>query len=89
MVGEVESVAPMAQAVRNGLGATVLPLSVTRRMMNVGTLEVRRIEPAVEVQVSLGTPANQPLSQPAEAVREVLRAVVAGYIRSAESKGAS
>ena len=87
VVGEVESVALMAQAVRNGLGATVLPLSVARRMMNVGTLEVRRIEPAIEVQVSLGTPAHQPLSRPAEAVREVLRGVVAGYISSSAAKG--
>ena len=37
---------------------------------------------SIEVQVSLGTPANQPLSGPAEAVREVLRSVVANYIRT-------
>ena len=82
VVGEVESVALMAQAVRNGLGATVLPFSVARRIMNIGTLEVRRTEPAIEVQVSLGTPANQPFSRPAQAVREVVRTVVADYIRS-------
>ena len=82
VVGEVESVTLMAQAVRNGLGATVLPFSVTRRIMNVENLELRRIEPTIEVQVSLGTPANQPLSGPAEAVREVLRSVVANYIRT-------
>ncbi|GCE38960.1 transcriptional regulator, LysR family [Rhodococcus koreensis] len=82
VVGEVESVTLMAQAVRNGLGATVLPFSVARRIMNVENLELRRIEPSIEVQVSLGTPANQPLSGPAEAVREVLRSVVANYIRT-------
>ena len=82
VVGEVESVTLMAQAVRNGLGATVLPLSVARRIMNVENLELRRIEPTIEVQVSLGTPSNQPLSKPAEAVREVLRTVVADYIKS-------
>ena len=73
VVGEVESVTLMAQVVRNGLGASVLPLSVARRIMNVEKLELRRIEPTIEVQVSLGTPSNQPLSKPAEAVREVLR----------------
>ncbi|SNT09572.1 nitrogen assimilation transcriptional regulator NAC [Rhodococcoides kyotonense] len=80
VVAEVESVTLMAQAVRSGLGATVLPLSVARRMMNVQGLELRRIEPVIEVQVSLGTPANQPLSKPAEAVREVLRTVLADYV---------
>ncbi|MDI9897139.1 nitrogen assimilation transcriptional regulator NAC [Rhodococcus sp. IEGM 1381] len=87
IVGEVESVTLMAQAVRSGLGATILPLSVARRMMNVQGLELRRIEPSIEVQVSLGTPANQPLSKPAEAVREVLRTVLADYV-SANSKPA-
>lgn len=82
IVAEVESVTLMAQAVRSGLGATVLPLSVARRMMNVQGLELRRIEPSIEVQVSLGTPANQPLSKPAEAVREVLRTVLADYVTS-------
>ncbi|WP_170944619.1 MULTISPECIES: nitrogen assimilation transcriptional regulator NAC [Rhodococcus] len=80
IVGEVESVTLMAQAVRSGLGATILPLSVARRMMNVQGLELRRIEPSIQVQVSLGTPANQPLSKPAEAVREVLRTVLADYV---------
>nr|WP_296765938.1 nitrogen assimilation transcriptional regulator NAC [Rhodococcus sp. (in: high G+C Gram-positive bacteria)] len=80
IVAEVESVTLMAQAVRSGLGATVLPLSVARRMMNVQGLELRRIEPTIEVQVSLGTPAHQPLSRPAEAVREVLRTVLADYV---------
>jgi LysR family nitrogen assimilation transcriptional regulator len=88
VVGEVESVTLMAQAVRNGLGATVLLLSVAQRIMNDVNLEVRRIAPTLEIQVSLGTPANQPLSKPAEAVREVLRTVVAGYISKSAGGGA-
>ena len=88
VVGEVESVTLMAQAVRNGLGATVLPLSVARRIMNVANLELRRIDPPIAVQVSLGTPSNQPLSKPAEAVREVLRSVVADYIRATTARDA-
>jgi LysR family nitrogen assimilation transcriptional regulator len=88
VVAEVESVTLMAQAVQNGLGATVLPLSVARRMMSVANLELRRIAPAIEIQVSLGTPANQPLSAPGEAVREVLRTVVADYITKSAQRGA-
>lgn len=87
VVGEVESVTLMAQAVRKGLGATVLPLSVARRIMTVDNLELRRIEPAITVQVSLGTPTNQPLSKPAESVRELLRTVVANYIRNSTGRG--
>nr|WP_280397397.1 nitrogen assimilation transcriptional regulator NAC [Nocardia carnea] len=88
VVGEVESVTLMAQSVRNGLGSTVLPLSVARRIMTVDNLELRRIEPAITVQVSLGVPANQPLSKPAEAVREILRAVVADYIANSSARRA-
>ena len=83
IVAEVESVTLMAQAVRSGLGATVIPLSVARRMMNVQGLELRRIEPSIEVRVSLGVPASHSLSAPAEAVREVLRTVLADYAGSA------
>ena len=88
VVAEVESVTLMAQAVQNGLGATVLPLTVARRIMSVANLELRRITPAIEIQVSLGTPANQPLSAPAEAVREVLRTVVADYIAKSAQRDA-
>ena len=60
VVAEVESVMTLSEAVRTGLGATVLPWSVARRVMDVEALELRRIEPGIEVHVSLGTPANQP-----------------------------
>jgi len=83
VVGEVESVALMARAVRAGLGATVLPLSVAQRMLGAQDLQVRFPDPALVVQVSLGTPAGQPLSRPAEAVRTLLRGVVFAYAASA------
>jgi LysR family nitrogen assimilation transcriptional regulator len=44
--------------------------------------------PAIEIQVSLGTPANQPLSAPAEAAREVLRIVVADNITKSAQRDA-
>lgn len=78
-VGEVESVALMARAVRAGLGATILPLSVAQRMLGVQNLQVRFLEPQLVVQISLGTPAGQTLSRPAEAVRAILRQVVSAY----------
>ncbi len=89
IVAEVESVMTLSEAVRTGLGATVLPWSVARRVMDVEALELRRIEPGIEVHVSLGTPpANQPpLSKPAEAVRDVLRTVVADYVKGTNASG--
>lgn len=76
VVGEVESVTLLAQAVHAGLGATILPDSVGRRMLGMDDFEVASIAPDTEVQVSLGTASNQPLSRPADAVRTLVREVV-------------
>jgi LysR family nitrogen assimilation transcriptional regulator len=80
VVGEVESVPLMARAVRGGLGATVLPRSVARRMIGGSELHQRHLTPAHEVQVSLGTASGQTLSRAAEAVRELLREVLRSYV---------
>ena len=80
VVGEVESVPLMARAVRGGLGATVLPRSVARRMIGGSELHQRHLTPALEVQVSLGTASGQTLSRAAEAVRELLREVLRSYL---------
>ena len=80
VVGEVESVSLMARAVRGGLGATVLPRSVARRMIGGTDLHQRHLTPALEVQVSLGTASGQTLSRAAEAVRELLREVLRSYV---------
>jgi LysR family nitrogen assimilation transcriptional regulator len=76
VVGELESVTLMARAVRARLGATVLPLSVARRILGTDDLSVRRIDPAISVRVSLGTQSNHTLSRPAEQVRHLLRGIV-------------
>lgn len=80
VVGEVESVPLMARAVRGGLGATVLPRSVARRMIGGTELHQRHLAPVLEVQVSLGTASGQTLSRAAEAVRELLREVLRSYV---------
>ena len=80
VVGEVESVSLMARAVRGGLGATVLPRSVARRLIGGSDLHQRHLTPALEVQVSLGTASGQTLSRAAEAVRELLREVLRSYV---------
>jgi LysR family nitrogen assimilation transcriptional regulator len=85
IVGEVESVALMARAVRGGLGATVLPLSVAQRMIGHHDLQQRHLLPALEVQVSLGTASGQTLSRAAEAVRELLRDVLKSYLSASHT----
>ena len=79
-MGEVESVPLMARAVRGGLGATgAAPLGrpADDRRLRAAP---RRLTPALEVQVSLGTASGQTLSRAAEAVRELLREVLRSYV---------
>jgi LysR family nitrogen assimilation transcriptional regulator len=80
VVGEVESVPLMARAVRAGLGATVLPLSVAQRLIGGHDLQQRHLEPALTVRVSLGTASGQTLSRAADAVRDLLREVLRAYL---------
>lgn len=72
VVAEVESVALVRGAIESGLGETILPWSVARRVAGPEGLSVRVIEPTIEVQLSLGTPSSLPQSEPARAVQRIL-----------------
>lgn len=76
VVAEVESVNLVQQAVAQGLGVSLLPRSLARRIANQADLAVRDVVPAVEVHVSLGTPAALPQSQSAGEVRRLLREIL-------------
>ncbi|MGX9884616.1 nitrogen assimilation transcriptional regulator NAC [Streptomyces sp. NPDC002276] len=72
VVGEVESALTLVNAVDAGLGATVLPWSAARAILDVRALSVRRIvEPVTTVKLSVVTSDNQPLSEPALAVHDL------------------
>lgn len=77
VVAEVGSVHLLGQTVEAGLGATLLPRSVAARLVQARPLRMDRVDPRIEVTLSLGTLGTMPLSRPAECVRDLLREVVA------------
>jgi LysR family nitrogen assimilation transcriptional regulator len=81
IAAELDSVLIMMQAVREGLGAAVLPGSV-RRFYDVGDLSARRIvDPELELTVSLCVSEHQPLSEPALAVHGILLELLGAFDR--------
>ncbi|KPH97905.1 transcriptional regulator, LysR family [Actinobacteria bacterium OK074] len=80
VVGEIESVLTLVSAVGADLGATVLPWSAARAILDVRNLVVRRIvEPAIPVKLSLCTSDSQPLSEPALAVHDLFHELITDF----------
>ncbi|MCT9137718.1 nitrogen assimilation transcriptional regulator NAC [Streptomyces violarus] len=80
VVGEVESALTLVNAVDAGLGATVLPWSAARAILDVRSLSVRRIvHPVIQVKLSLVTSDNQPLSEPALAVHDLFLELITEF----------
>ncbi|MER7186872.1 nitrogen assimilation transcriptional regulator NAC [Streptomyces hyaluromycini] len=80
VVGEVESALTLVNAVEDRLGATVLPGSAARAILDVRSLSVRRIvDPVIQVKLSMVTSDNQPLSEPALAVHDVFLELVRAF----------
>jgi LysR family transcriptional regulator, nitrogen assimilation regulatory protein len=62
------------------LGATVLPWSAARAILDMRSLAVRRIvNPVIRAELSLVTPDNQPLSEPALAVHDLFLELVTAF----------
>ena len=73
VVAELESTSTLVEAVSNGLGSTILPMSAARLVGQACNARLRRIvNPLIEVPLSLCTSDNLPLSQPALAVKGLL-----------------
>ncbi|MGC7100943.1 nitrogen assimilation transcriptional regulator NAC [Amycolatopsis lurida] len=80
LVGEIESVLTLVSAISAGLGATVLPWSAARAILDVPSLRVRRIvDPVIEVKLSLCTSDHQPLSEPALAVHDLFHELITAF----------
>ncbi|MGW2519654.1 nitrogen assimilation transcriptional regulator NAC [Streptomyces sp. NPDC001617] len=80
VVGEIESVLTLVSAVGADLGATVLPWSAARAILDVRNLVVRRIvEPTITVKLSLCTSDSQPLSEPALAVHDLFHELITEF----------
>jgi LysR family transcriptional regulator, nitrogen assimilation regulatory protein len=76
VVGEIESVLTLVSAVSAGVGATVLPWSAAEAILDVRNLSVRRIDPVIEVKLSLCVSDHQPLSEPALAVHDIFHDLI-------------
>ncbi|WP_416972749.1 nitrogen assimilation transcriptional regulator NAC [Streptomyces sp. 4F14] len=80
VVGEVESALTLVNAVDAGLGATVLPWSAARAILDMRSVAVRRIvSPVIQVKLSLVTSDGQPLSEPALAVHDLFLELVTAF----------
>ncbi len=81
VVGEIESVLTLVSAVSAGVGATVLPWSAAEAILDVRNLSIRRIDPVIEVKLSLCTSDHQPLSEPALAVHDLFNDLILDFGR--------
>lgn len=81
IAAEIDSVASLAMAVKSGIGASILPLSVVSGSPGLENVQIRKlVRPAISADVSLCTPDPAPMSEPALAVKAVLLKVVAELI---------
>ncbi|SLN63239.1 HTH-type transcriptional regulator CysL [Aquimixticola soesokkakensis] len=86
VVAEIDSVPSLAAAVKSGIGASILPLSVVRGTPGLENAHVRKlVKPAIRADVSLCTPDPAPMSEPALAVKAVLLKVVAELIEKPQA----
>ena len=73
MMGEIESLATLTAAVSSGMGATVLPESAARALVNASSGWMAHItSPALNLTLSLNISSRLPLSPSALAVKNIL-----------------
>lgn len=70
---EIEHTAPVVQAVRRGMGATVLPRSTAESLFGDEARILRITDPVLPLTLSLASADDRPLSRAAEVVIDVLR----------------
>ena len=78
VIAEIESVASLAQAIRAGIGATILPWSSASGIASTAGLALRHVtSPAIELKISLCTSDHLPMSDPALAVQDLVFELIA------------
>jgi LysR family nitrogen assimilation transcriptional regulator len=79
VVAEIESDGTLTAVIDEGLGATILPESMARRVAAAtGAWRARIVEPSIEAPLALCQSDHLPLSEPAQAVKDVLVELAAG-----------
>jgi LysR family nitrogen assimilation transcriptional regulator len=78
VVAEIESATTLAAVISDGLGATIVPMSMARELVvECGAWQARITEPEIEAPLTLCQSDHLPLSEPAQAVKEILLELVA------------
>ena len=73
VVAEIESDGTLTSMIGEGLGATILPESMSRRVAGAaGGWRSRIVAPSIEAPLALCQSDHLPLSEPAQAVRDIL-----------------
>lgn len=76
IVAEIESDGTLTAVIESGLGATILPESMARRVLAAcPAWRSRIVEPAIEAPLALCQSDHLPLSEPALVVKEILLAL--------------
>jgi LysR family transcriptional regulator, nitrogen assimilation regulatory protein len=85
VAAEIESISTLGAAVRDGLGATILPFSAAKAIAEThGTTITALTRPVIEAQVSLCISDHLPLSEAAAATKSVLLDIVKGLMSSGQ-----
>ena len=73
VVAEIESDSTLTAVIDEGLGATILPELMARRVVSATSARrLRIVEPSIEAPLALCQSDHLPLSEPAQAVKDVL-----------------
>jgi LysR family nitrogen assimilation transcriptional regulator len=79
VVAEIESDSTLTAVIDDGLGATILPESMARRVVaTTGAWRARMVEPSIEAPLALCQSDHLPLSEPAQVVKNLLVDLAAG-----------
>lgn len=77
VTAEIESAATLREAIKAGLGATILPAALAGTFQGLGRPVVRRIvEPGIQATVSLCVSDHLPMTEHASAVLDILQTLV-------------
>ena len=78
VVAEIESAKTLSALLSDGLGATVVPTSLARELMQeCDAWQARIVEPGIDARLALCQSDHLPLSEPAKAVKDILLEIVA------------
>jgi LysR family nitrogen assimilation transcriptional regulator len=73
VVAEIESDSTLTQVIAEGLGATILPESMARRIVaSCAAWQRRIVDPVIEAPLALCLSDHLPLSEPAQAVKRIV-----------------